>query len=139
MYKYYFKQIIDIIIASIGLLILTPILLIVTLSLYVANNGKPFFVQTRPGKNEKLFNIMKFKTMTDAKDEKGVLLPDARRMTKIGSFVRKTSLDELPQLLNVLVGNMSIVGPRPFYYLLLKRGKKQSPSVVILYLPQVHL
>jgi lipopolysaccharide/colanic/teichoic acid biosynthesis glycosyltransferase len=113
MYKSFFKRIIDIIAAFLGLLIVSPLLVIVAIGLFFANNGKPFFFQTRPGLHEKLFNIVKFKTMTDAKDVNGNLLPDAERMTKIGSFVRKTSLDELPQLLNVLKGDMSLIGPRP--------------------------
>jgi len=99
--------------ASIGLLLLSPIFLMVTLGLSVANNGKPFFFQLRPGKDGKIFRIAKFKTMNDKKDSKGNLLPDAKRLTKIGSFVRKTSLDELPQLFNVLKGEMSLIGPRP--------------------------
>jgi lipopolysaccharide/colanic/teichoic acid biosynthesis glycosyltransferase len=113
MYKFFFKRIIDIIAAFLGLLVLSPLLIVVIVGLFFVNKGKPFFFQSRPGKNEKLFNIVKFKTMTDAKDVKGNLLPDAERMTKIGSFVRKTSLDELPQLLNVLKGDMSLIGPRP--------------------------
>ncbi len=87
--------------------------MVVTIGLYFANNGKPFFFQTRPGKNARLFRIIKFKTMNDKKDAQGMLLPDAERLTKIGSFVRKTSLDEIPQLLNVLKGEMSLIGPRP--------------------------
>jgi lipopolysaccharide/colanic/teichoic acid biosynthesis glycosyltransferase len=93
--------------------LLSPIFVIVTLGLFIANNGKPFFTQSRPGKNEKLFKILKFKTMNDKKDAEGNLLSDAERLTKIGSFVRKTSLDEIPQLMNVLTGAMSIIGPRP--------------------------
>lgn len=85
----------------------------VTVGLYFANNGKPFFFQTRPGKNARLFRIIKFKTMNDKKDAQGGLLPDAERLTKIGGFVRKTSLDEIPQLINVLKGEMSLIGPRP--------------------------
>ena len=113
MYRKNFKRVLDIIISFFGLVLLFPILVIVTTLLAITNQGKPFFFQTRPGKNEKLFNIIKFKTMTDTTDVNGNLLSDAERMTKIGSFVRKTSLDELPQLINVLLGDMSIIGPRP--------------------------
>ena len=113
MYKSFLKRTIDFIGACTGLLLLSPIFLIVTLGLLIANNGKPFFFQLRPGKNGKIFKIVKFKTMNDKKDLEGNLLPDAARLTKIGSFVRKTSLDELPQLLNVLKGDMSLIGPRP--------------------------
>lgn len=113
MYKFFFKRIIDFGLALIGLLVLSPIFLFVLIFLAIANQGKPFFFQKRPGKNEKPFFIIKFKTMNDKKDEKGNLLPDAKRLTNIGAFVRKTSLDEIPQLLNVLKGDMSIVGPRP--------------------------
>ena len=90
-----------------------PVIFGVTVFLFVANQGKPFFFQLRPGKNERIFKIIKFKTMNDKKDVDGNLLPDAQRLTKIGEFVRKTSLDELPQLFNVLKGDMSIIGPRP--------------------------
>ena len=107
------KPILDFSLALIALLLLSPILLLVTLFLAFANNGKPFFIQTRPGKNERLFNIIKFKTMNDKKDKNGELLSDAERLTAIGKFVRKTSLDEIPQLINVLKGDMSLIGPRP--------------------------
>ena len=113
MYKIYFKRFLDFFAALIGLLLLSPIFLLATIGLFFANNGKPFFFQTRPGKNEKLFQIIKFKTMNDKKDAAGNLLSDAERLTPIGSFVRKTSLDEIPQLLNVLKGDMSLIGPRP--------------------------
>jgi|TARA_B110000902_G_scaffold209724_1_gene239613 lipopolysaccharide/colanic/teichoic acid biosynthesis glycosyltransferase len=113
MYRKNFKRVLDIITSFFGLVLLFPILVITTFLLAITNQGKPFFFQTRPGKNEKLFNIIKFKTMTDTTDVNGNLLSDAERMTKIGSFVRKTSLDELPQLINVLLGDMSIIGPRP--------------------------
>ena len=103
----------DFLAALIGFLLLSPIFVMVTVGLYFANNGKPFFIQLRPGKNQKTFKIIKFKTMNDKKDENGKLLSDAERLTKIGNFVRKTSLDEIPQLINVLKGDMSIVGPRP--------------------------
>ena len=113
MYKTIFKPIIDFVFSFLGLLFLSPIFIIVWLGLTIANNGKPFFYQRRPGKGEKIFTIIKFKTMTDRWDSSGKLLPDAERLTDIGRFVRKTSLDELPQLLNVLKGDMSFVGPRP--------------------------
>jgi len=113
MYNPYIKRILDFSIALLGLLLLSPLLLFVTFGLAIANNGKPFFFQLRPGKNGKIFKIVKFKTMNDKKDHEGNLLPDAKRLTKIGSFVRKTSLDELPQLINVLKGEMSLIGPRP--------------------------
>lgn len=113
MYPNLFKQIIDFILALLGLLLLSPILLIVWFFLLFANDGKPFFFQSRPGKGAKLFKIIKFKTMNDRKDENSNLLPDHLRLTKVGSFVRKTSLDEIPQLINVLKGDMSLIGPRP--------------------------
>ncbi|OYD44526.1 lipid carrier--UDP-N-acetylgalactosaminyltransferase [Sphingobacterium cellulitidis] len=113
MYKQFVKRFIDIIISFFGLLFLSPIFLFVTISLFIVNSGKPFFFQIRPGYKGKLFKIVKFKTMNDRKDDNGILLPDADRLTSIGSFVRKTSIDEIPQLLNVLIGDMSIIGPRP--------------------------
>jgi lipopolysaccharide/colanic/teichoic acid biosynthesis glycosyltransferase len=113
MYDKHFKRTIDFITSFIWLLLLFPVLIIITFLLTIANEGKPFFFQLRPGKNEKLFKIIKFKTMTDAKDSDGNLLPDVERLTKVGRFVRKTSLDELPQLINVLKGDMSLIGPRP--------------------------
>jgi lipopolysaccharide/colanic/teichoic acid biosynthesis glycosyltransferase len=112
-YKNYIKRLIDFVVAFFGLLILSPVFIIVTIGLYFANDGKPFFFQARPGLKEKIFNIIKFKTMNDKKDIHGNLLSDAERLTPIGSFVRKTSLDELPQLINVLKGDMSLIGPRP--------------------------
>jgi undecaprenyl phosphate N,N'-diacetylbacillosamine 1-phosphate transferase len=113
MYKPFFKRTLDLIFALVGLLIVSPILAIITIGLYFGTNGKPVFFQLRPGKNGKLFKIIKFKTMNDKKDKVGSLLPDAQRLTTIGAFVRKTSLDEIPQLLNVLKGEMSLIGPRP--------------------------
>jgi undecaprenyl phosphate N,N'-diacetylbacillosamine 1-phosphate transferase len=113
MYKKYIKSIFDFSIAFVAFFFLLPVFVIVLVGLYVANQGKPFFFQIRPGKNEQLFKIIKFKTMNDKKDSDGNLLSDAQRLTKIGNFVRKTSLDELPQLLNVLKGDMSLIGPRP--------------------------
>lgn len=113
MYKSFFKRLIDFIVSFVVLLIISPIFLIIVLFLAIANNGKPFFIQRRPGKNGTIFKIVKFKTMNDKKDTHGNLLPDAERLTKVGAFVRKTSLDEIPQLLNVLKGEMSLIGPRP--------------------------
>lgn len=113
MYKHLLKRVLDIIISLIILIILSPVILVVLTVLLFANNGKPFFYQTRPGKDEKLFKIIKFKSMNDKKDKNGELLPDEKRLTKIGLFVRKTSLDEIPQLLNVVKGDMSLIGPRP--------------------------
>ncbi|MPS73233.1 MAG: sugar transferase [Chryseobacterium sp.] len=119
MYKSFFKRVLDFTVALIAIVVLSPIFIIVTVCLYVANQGKPFFFQERPGLKEKVFNIIKFKTMNDKKGPNGELLPDKDRLTKIGAFVRKTSLDELPQLINVLKGDMSLIGPRPLrtYYL----------------------
>lgn len=113
MYKNYIKRWFDFCAALIGLLLLSPVFLVVTVGLYFANQGKPFFFQARPGRNERIFKIIKFKTMNDKKDEQGILLSDAERLTPIGAFVRKTSLDEIPQLINVLKGDMSLIGPRP--------------------------
>lgn len=113
MYQNILKRIIDFSVALFALLLLSPLFIIVMIGLYFANDGKPFFFQRRPGKNEKLFNIIKFKTMNDKKDANGDLLCDAERLTPIGAFVRKTSLDEIPQLINVLKGDMSLIGPRP--------------------------
>jgi len=113
MYKHVFKRIFDFFAAFFGLLLLSPIFLVVMIALYFANQGKPFFFQERPGLKEKIFKIIKFKTMNDKKDTNGNLLSDAERLTPIGAFVRKTSLDEIPQLINVLKGDMSLIGPRP--------------------------
>lgn len=113
MYRTLIKRIIDFLFSFIGLVFLSPILIIVSICLFIANSGKPFFFQSRPGLNGRIFKIIKFKTMNDRKDVNGNLLPDAERLTKVGSFVRKTSLDEIPQLINVLKGDMSLIGPRP--------------------------
>lgn len=114
MYKHFFKRAIDFTIVLIALLIIWPILAIVTIWLHFANKGAgAFFFQERPGKGEKIFKVIKFKTMTDERDENGNLLPDEQRITKVGKFVRSTSIDELPQLINVLKGDMSLIGPRP--------------------------
>lgn len=113
MYRHTLKRLIDLIIAVVGLVILSPIFLIVMVCLCIANSGRPFFFQPRPGIHGKIFKIVKFKTMNDRKSKDGLLLPDKDRLTSIGSFVRKTSLDEIPQLINVIKGDMSLIGPRP--------------------------
>ena len=113
MYSFFFKRLFDFLFAILLFLLAFPVFLLVMLFLFFANKGNPFFVQARPGKNEKIFNIIKFKTMNDLKDANGNLLPDSQRLTKTGSFVRKTSLDEIPQLLNIIKGEMSFIGPRP--------------------------
>jgi undecaprenyl phosphate N,N'-diacetylbacillosamine 1-phosphate transferase len=107
------KRLFDIVFALLLLLFTLPITIFFTILLLIANGGKPFFIQSRPGKNERVFKLIKFKTMTDKKDENGNLLSDEQRMTLIGTFVRKTSLDEIPQMINVLKGDMSLIGPRP--------------------------
>lgn len=120
LYRNFFKRVIDVIVSGCALLIISPVLAAVTIWLHFANKGAgAFFLQERPGKNSKIFRVIKFKTMTDERDAKGELLPDAQRLTKVGRFVRSTSIDELPQLWNVFKGDMSLIGPRPLrtYYL----------------------
>lgn len=114
MYKHFFKRLLDFFISAAVILIIWPILLLIAIFLYFANRGAgAFFTQSRPGRNGKIFKVIKFKTMTDEKDANGKLLPDAQRLTKVGKFIRSTSLDELPQLINVLKGDMALIGPRP--------------------------
>lgn len=114
MYKHFFKRLIDFCIVFTALLIIWPVLLVITIWLHFANKGAgAFFFQERPGKDEKIFKVIKFKSMTDERDAEGKLLPDAQRLTKVGKFVRSTSIDELPQLINVLKGDMALIGPRP--------------------------
>ena len=114
MYKHFFKRFLDLIISGIALLLIWWLLIIITIFLHFANKGAGvFFFQERPGKDEKIFKVIKFKTMTDEKNGEGKLLPDAQRLTKVGKFVRSTSIDELPQLINVFKGDMSLIGPRP--------------------------
>lgn len=114
MYKFFLKRLIDFIISLTAIIVLSPLLIVVTVWLQMVNKGGgSFFTPVRPGKNGELFKILKFKTMTDGRDAEGKLLPDAQRLTKIGRFVRLTSIDELPQLINVLKGDMSFIGPRP--------------------------
>lgn len=126
MYKHFFKRFFDFWISLIALIVLSPILIIITLWLTIANKGAgAFFTQERPGKDEKIFKVIKFKSMTDERDADGNLLPDAQRLTKVGRFVRSTSIDELPQLINVLKGDMALIGPRP---LLVKYLPLYSPE-----------
>lgn len=114
MYKYFFKRVFDAIISLVAIICLSPIFIIVTIWLHFANKGAgAFFTQERPGYHGKPFKVIKYKSMTDERDENGELLPDAQRLTKVGRFVRSTSLDELPQLFNILKGDMSLIGPRP--------------------------
>ena len=126
MYKHFFKRLIDFIIVLTALAVIWPFLLAITLWLHFANKGAgAFFFQERPGKNGNIFKVIKFKTMTDERDAQGNLLPDADRLTPVGRFVRSTSIDELPQLINVLKGDMSLIGPRP---LLVKYLPLYSPE-----------
>ncbi|HEA30496.1 MAG TPA: sugar transferase [Leeuwenhoekiella sp.] len=113
MYVHLIKPALDIFCATIAFILFLPVFIVVSLLLYISNDGKPFFYQSRPGKHGKIFKIIKFKSMSDKKDASGKLLPDHQRITKLGSFIRKYSLDEIPQLLNVIKGQMSLVGPRP--------------------------
>lgn len=113
MYRHFFKRFFDFVFSFVGFLMVLPLFILVTFLLVFANNGTPFFLQRRPGKNNKIFKVIKFKTMNDKRDSQGKLLPDANRLTKLGIFIRKTSLDEIPQLINVIKGDMSLIGPRP--------------------------
>ncbi len=125
-YRNFIKRIFDFFAALVGLLIVSPIFLVLVISLFILNNGKPFFYQARSGKNGKLFTIIKFKTMTDKTDNEGNLLPVVDRVTKVGGICRKLSLDELPQLLNILRGDMSLIGPRPLLPRYLDRYNKRQ-------------
>lgn len=113
MYPHFFKRVIDFLVAFVVIILLLPVLLMVAVILWINNGGSIFFMQQRPGKNEKLFRVIKFKTMNDKRDQQGNLLPDKQRLTAAGKFIRSTSVDELPQLINVLKGDMSLIGPRP--------------------------
>ena len=113
MYTSFLKRLFDFFLALIGLVLISPVFMAVAILLVIANKEKPFFIQARPGKNSRIFKLIKFKTMNDKKDANGKLLPDADRLTKTGKFIRSTSLDELPQLINVLRGDMALIGPRP--------------------------
>jgi len=129
MYKHFFKRVLDLVISVIALLLIGWLLVLIAVFLHFANKGAgAFFLQERPGKNEKIFKVIKFKTMTDERDAEGNLLPDGKRLTKIGKFVRSTSIDELPQLINVFKGDMSLIGPRPLrvYYLSLYNSEQRK-------------
>lgn len=132
MYRIFFKPLLDFFVAFTALIVLSPLLVVLTLLLALANKGNPFFLQERPGKKAKIFRIIKFKTMTDERGREGELLSDEERLTGIGKIVRKTSLDEVPQLMNVVKGEMSLVGPRPLLpqYLSLYTKEQQKRHVV---------
>ena len=132
MYKTFFKRFLDLLIGLLGLIIFSPFFIVVFIALILNNLGSPFFFQERPGKNGKLFKVIKFKTMNDKKDANGLLLPDSQRLSKIGKFIRKTSLDELPQIINVLKGDMAIIGPRPLLkdYLSLYNERQKKRHLV---------
>ncbi len=121
MYRKCLKRVLDILLSLTALLLLSPVFLILTVAGAVAMGGNPFFVQARPGRNEKIFKLIKFRSMDNRKDASGNLLPDRVRLNRYGRFLRATSLDELPELLNILVGDMSLVGPRPLLVLYLER------------------
>ncbi len=132
MYKAFIKRLLDLLFACIILIIFLPVIIIITFVLTINNNGSPFFVQERPGKNEKIFKLIKFQTMNNKRDSNGNILPDGERITKIGKIIRKLSIDELPQLINVLKGDMSLVGPRPLlieYLTLYNEKQKQRHKV----------
>jgi lipopolysaccharide/colanic/teichoic acid biosynthesis glycosyltransferase len=127
MYKHFFKRFLDIILSGLALLCLSPVLLVVTIWLHFANKGAgAFFTQERPGLHAKIFKVIKFKTMSDECDTTGTLLPPEQRLTKVGLFVRSTSIDELPQLINVLKGDMSFIGPRPLLVRYLPRYSEEQ-------------
>lgn len=132
MYKNVLKPTLDVICAFTGILLIGPIFLITTLLLAIANEGKPFYTQLRTGKNDIIFRIIKFRSMNEKRDASGLLLPDAKRLTPVGKFIRKTSLDELPQLVNVLKGDMSFIGPRPLLpeYVKLYSSEQRKRSLV---------
>ena len=113
MYRKYLKRLFDFVFATIAFLLLSPLFIVIVLLLFIFNGGSVFFKQARPGYNGEVFTLIKFKTMNDKKDANGILLPDRDRLTALGKFIRRTSLDELPQLLNVIAGHMSLIGPRP--------------------------
>lgn len=125
-YPLFFKRLLDFFISLIGFILISPVFIMITILLLCVNKGNPFFTQLRPGINERLFRLIKFKTMNDRKDTNGKLLPDAERLTKVGKFIRSTSLDEIPQLINVIKGDMSLIGPRPLLVRYLPRYSKEQ-------------
>ena len=132
MYKNFFKPMLDVLLSIVLIIILSPFFLLIPLLIIVLNKTSPFFLQKRPGKNEAIFTVIKFKTMNEKKDKKGMLLPDSKRLTNFGTILRKTSLDEIPQLINVMLGNMSFIGPRPLlvdYLPLYNEFQKQRHNV----------
>ena len=136
MYKNFLKRILDFLFSLLAFTALLPFFVIITIFLFIANKGYPFFVQRRPGKGEKIFRLIKFRTMTNERDANGDLLPDEKRLTRFGTFIRKTSLDEIPQLINVIKGDMSLIGPRPLlveylplYTALQKRRHEVRPGI----------
>ena len=132
MYKHGLKRVIDFILVFIVLVVIWPILLLITIGLYFANKGAgAFFTQERPGKDGRIFRLIKFKSMTDERDAEGKLLPDAKRLTHVGKFVRATSIDELPQLINVLKGDMSLIGPRPERPQFVEKFREEIPRYMV--------
>lgn len=132
MYRSFFKRLIDLIVSFVGIVILSPAILVIAILLLIVNRANPFFLQPRPGKNETIFKLIKFRTMTDRRDVNGDLLSDNERLTRIGNCIRKTSLDEIPQLINVLKGEMSLIGPRPLLveYLPLYNNEQRKRHLV---------
>ena len=128
-YKQFFKRFWDIVLSGLAIIILSPLLVVLTIVGAIAMKGNPFFAQERPGKREKIFKLIKFRSMNNKKDENGQLLPDEKRLGKYGKFLRATSLDELPELFNIFIGNMSVVGPRPLLVKYLPYYYKQSFSI----------
>lgn len=126
MYQKYIKRILDVLLSLIAIIVLSPLFLILTVVGIFAMSGNPFFIQKRPGKNEKIFSLIKFRTMNNKKDEYGNLLPDDKRLSKYGKILRASSLDELPELFNIFIGNMSIVGPRPLLVRYLTRYNEEQ-------------
>ena len=132
MYTNFFKRLLDFLFACFGIIVLSPVFLAIVIALYKSNEGKPFFIQERPGEDGKIFKLIKFKTMNDKKDSEGNLLPMGERITPLGRFLRKTSLDEIPQLFNVIKGDMSLIGPRPLLkeYLPMYTGRQKERHLV---------